>query len=98
MRKTLLLILILFSCSREKGENKKVFEEVKAVNVEVVKPRSISKKITVSGTIKGYPDVLVYPDLPGRILKINVQDGQFVSKGQVLALLDRSSRVWKFNL
>jgi multidrug efflux pump subunit AcrA (membrane-fusion protein) len=34
---------------------------------------------------------LVYPDLPGRILKINVQDGQFVSKGQVLALLDRSS-------
>jgi membrane fusion protein (multidrug efflux system) len=91
MRKTPLLILILFSCSREKGENKKVFEEVKAVNVEVVKPKSISKKITVSGTIKGYPDVLVYPDLPGRILKINVQDGQFVSKGQVLALLDRSS-------
>jgi len=91
MRRILLTILLLVSCYQAKEENKEPLEEAKAVNVEVVKPMSISKRITVLGTVKGYPDVYVYPDLPGRILKINVQDGQFVSKGQVLALLDRSA-------
>ncbi len=29
--------------------------------------------------------------MPGKILKINVSDGQFVRKGQILALIDRSA-------
>ncbi len=91
MRKILLVIFALVSCSQVKEEKKSTSEDVKAVNVEIVKPQSISKKIRVSGTIKGYPDVFVYPDLPGKVLRINVQDGQFVSKNQVLALVDRSA-------
>ncbi len=91
MKKIPLLIFALVSCSQVKEEKKSTTEDVKAVNVEIVKPKSISKKIRVSGTIKGYPDVFVYPDLSGKILKINVQDGQFVSKNQVLALVDRSA-------
>ena len=91
MRKSIFAILAFASCFERKGEEKDAGEEIRAVRVEVVKPKSISKIITVSGTIRGYPDVFVYPDLPGRVLRLNVKDGQFVSKGQVLALIDRSA-------
>lgn len=93
MRKILPLIVII-SCSgsKEKGEVNENGKNIKKpIVAKITKPESISQNITVSGVIRGYPDINVFSDMPGKLLKINVWDGQYVRKGQILALVDRSA-------
>ncbi|MEO0169092.1 MAG: efflux RND transporter periplasmic adaptor subunit [candidate division WOR-3 bacterium] len=96
MRKpfALLLILIISCAGRGKTENVKNEngkDVEKTVVVKIARPESISKTITVSGIIKGYPDINVFADMPGKLLRVNVSEGQYVRKGQILALIDRSA-------
>ncbi len=92
MRK-LLPILLIISCtgSGKTGKVKNDKGVEKPVVVKIARPESISKTITVSGVIKGYPDINVFADMPGKLLRVNVSDGQYVRKGQILALIDRSA-------
>ncbi len=90
--KIFVLASVIFGCSKgfkqEKGE---VENLPKPVVVKVIKPESLSRYIKVVGSIKGYPDVNVFPDMPGRLLELKVSEGQFIRKGQIVALIDRSA-------
>ena len=44
----------------------------------------------VQGLVESDQNVLVRPEVPARILKILVKEGQHVTKGQIIANLDGS--------
>ncbi len=86
-------VFILVGCANApagKGE-KKDQDDVPTVEATVITPSYIEKRLRLVGTIKGENEVLVFPDMGGRLLKLNVRDGQYVRKGQVVALVDRSA-------
>ncbi|MFV0249342.1 MAG: efflux RND transporter periplasmic adaptor subunit [Tenacibaculum sp.] len=44
--------------------------------------------VYLQGSVQTKKNVLVYPEIPGQLLKIYVKEGQRVQKGQVLATID----------
>jgi RND family efflux transporter MFP subunit len=62
----------------------------RAQNVQtgVVASGRVSEKITLTGSLKAKEQVDVSPKIPGRILKLNVDVGQPVSRGALLAVIE----------
>lgn len=56
--------------------------------VSTAKSESVEMQTEYPASIKGVQDVEIHPKVQGFITKINVQEGQRVSKGQVLFVLD----------
>ncbi len=56
--------------------------------VETVGTKSTTMQTTYPATIKGVQDVEIHPKVQGFITQINVKEGQTVSAGQVLFVLD----------
>ncbi|MEX6626472.1 efflux RND transporter periplasmic adaptor subunit [Tenacibaculum salmonis] len=44
--------------------------------------------LELQGNVKTKQNVLIYPEMPGQLVKIYVKEGQFVKKGQLLARID----------
>ncbi|MET0636088.1 MAG: efflux RND transporter periplasmic adaptor subunit [Chitinophagaceae bacterium] len=88
MRKSLKWILIIvaaivvillikkFAGKGEQGEK---------VSVEKVSRRTIIESVTASGQIYPEIEVKISPDISGEVTELNVQEGDSVKKGQVLA-------------
>ncbi len=70
----------------EVGNDKK--EVVKSISVYTVKAKNFKNYIEIQGIVDAKEDVQVNPEAAGVITKINVNVGQHVSKGQVLAQID----------
>ncbi len=87
------VVFLLISCRTSTGGEGKKSDGVvrKVVEAEVVFPKTLERRIKVMGTVKGGNEVLVFPDMGGKLVEINVYEGQYVRKGQVLALIDRSA-------
>jgi len=86
-------VFVLVGCANTpagKGE-KKNQDDVPTVEATVITPSYIEKRLRLVGTVRGENEVLVFPDMGGRLLKLNVRDGQYVRKGQIVALIDRSA-------
>ena len=60
-------------------------EEGTNVSTETVKRRSITEVVTASGKVYPEVEVKISPDISGEIVELNVQEGDSVKKGQVLA-------------
>jgi len=62
----------------------------RAQNVQtgVVASGRVSEKITLTGSLKAKEQVDVSPKIPGRILKLNVDVGQPVSRGALLVVIE----------
>ena len=75
----LLLVLII---SKVAGDDSK--DGIK-VTVEESKKRTIIETVTASGKIYPEVEVKISPDISGEITELNVQEGDSVRKGQVLA-------------
>lgn len=58
------------------------------VDVQVLKPQEIDRKIQIPGTILPSEDVIIFPEISGRVQKIAFQEGQRVSKGALLVVID----------
>ncbi|NPB03588.1 MAG: efflux RND transporter periplasmic adaptor subunit [Thermotogae bacterium] len=84
-------ILILGCSQNDKTETVVAEEMLRTVEVTVLKPSTIERKITLIGDLRGENEVLVFPDAPGKLFKLKVKDGQYVKKGEIVALLDRSA-------
>ena len=58
-------------------------------NIEgyLVKRSSIDQTITISGTLKPMEETVLMPEVPGRIVKINLEEGKFVKEGTLLIKL-----------
>lgn len=60
-------------------------EELKSVTVEKVEKRTIIETVTASGKISPEVEVKVSPDVSGEIVELNVEEGDTVQRGQVVA-------------
>jgi len=64
----------------------------KKVAVKVVSPKigRIAKSLKFPGTVKGKNQVQVFSDVPGRLLKYTVIEGQHIKRNETICLIDRS--------
>jgi HlyD family secretion protein len=71
----LLVVMSIFG-KKDKGEK---------VAIETVSKRTIIETVTASGNIYPEVEVKISPDISGEIVELNVEEGDSVRKGQVLA-------------
>ena len=65
-------------------------EEEPTVAVEQVSVREVPQTATYTSTVQAYVKNNIVPQMAGRIAKINVEIGDFVKKGQILAEIDKA--------
>ena len=66
-------------------------EVIPTVSVQSVSSRDVAQTATYTSTVQAYVKNNIAPQMTGRITKINVEIGDFVKKGQVLAEIDKAS-------
>lgn len=82
------------SCTSKKSDNTEVkTDSTKAVPVKtmIVKSESVNINIEYTATLAPFEEVHLAPSTPGRIEKMNVEIGDNVSMGQVVAVMDRTN-------
>jgi multidrug efflux pump subunit AcrA (membrane-fusion protein) len=83
-----LLLFAVLGCHRaDSAPNVAVDSATPTVKVVHPERRSISKTIELSGQIEGYEQSPVYAKIAGYVAKLNVDIGERVTKGQLLAEL-----------
>lgn len=79
------LMLSLWSCgSKEHTSNNPIVEAI-----EVTSGDSLEIEEVFSASIKGQQDIEIFPQISGKISSVNVKEGQSVSKGTVLFVIDQ---------
>jgi HlyD family secretion protein len=78
----IILALIVFFNLRAQRE-----KEIK-VTVEEVKKQDLTSTISASGEVKPKKNVNISAQVPGRIIKIGIEEGQIVKEGEFLLKLD----------
>ena len=90
-----LAVILAASCgnSASKGaQQTEVLADVSPpVSVEQVSVREVPQTATYTSTVQAFVKNNIAPQMAGRITKINVEIGDNVTKGQVLAEMDKSS-------
>lgn len=89
-------VLIAVSCGNtgkkaEQPAAAQVEEVVPTVAVMQVSKRDVPQEATYTSTVQAYVKNNIAPQMAGRITKINVEIGDFVQKGQILAEIDKAS-------
>jgi membrane fusion protein (multidrug efflux system) len=86
----IVIILMIASCSKKKQEaanrNARPQGPV-AVDGFVVSESSISERIEVPGTLLPFEETFIRAEIGGRIVQLNIQEGNIVSKGTLLVKL-----------
>jgi membrane fusion protein, multidrug efflux system len=77
---------ILPGSSKEPGNSKKQRQQLK-VDAFVVKPSLLIDEISVSGSLLAFEEVELKNEVAGRVVKINLPEGQYVNKGTLLVKL-----------
>jgi HlyD family secretion protein len=80
-----LAIVIVGVTSAMKGKNKAT-----EVRVEKVQRRDLVASVTASGQVQPHTKVNVSADITGRVVRLAVQEGQMVTRGQFLLEIDPS--------
>jgi HlyD family secretion protein len=63
-------------------------EETVQVAIEKIERRNITETITANGKIQPETEVKISPDVSGEIVELNVQEGDMVKNGQLLARIN----------
>ena len=90
------IVLVVISVVKLKSNKQKVqaklyiHDTTTAILVNVAKPKfhSFENSFSYLGTFDPNKQNLIGSDVAGKIIRMNVQDGDKVSKGQILAKLD----------
>jgi membrane fusion protein, multidrug efflux system len=83
-----ILIILLNSCAAKTDNNKAVKSNaVDYIEGVIARPALLEQNITVSGTLKPFEETILVPDIGGRVVSINFQEGMHVSKGTLLVQL-----------
>ncbi len=86
-----LAILFLAGSCRSKGKNDAAPPQMGAnqptlaVEAYIVKPQSLNDLVEVPGSIMPFESTEIHPEVSGRIVLLNVNEGSFVNKGALLA-------------
>ena len=86
----LILIVIGFSLNKKRGKELKDPARGKpliSVDAYVVKPSLLINEISVSGSLLAYEEVELKNEIAGRIVILNLPEGQFVKEGTLLVKL-----------
>ena len=83
-----LAILIIGITSAMKGRNKAT-----EVRIEKVQRRDLVASVTASGQVQPHTKVNVSADITGRVVRLAVQEGQMVTRGQFLLEVDPSQYI-----
>ncbi len=59
-----------------------------AVDIEIVKPHSLSENLEVTGTLAANQEVNIASELMRKVVAVHVREGNFVAKGTLLFQLD----------
>lgn len=60
-------------------------ETVVAVRTVAAQRKDLPQRVQITGSVKANNEVMVLPKMPGRVTKVNVEVGQQVKEGEVLA-------------
>jgi membrane fusion protein (multidrug efflux system) len=84
-----ILIILLNACASKTENNKSGARSAVVAFIEgvVVKPSLLEQNIIVSGTLKPFEETVLMPDIGGRVVSINFQEGMHVTKGTLLVQL-----------
>jgi len=63
-------------------------ENLPLVTILTVKTEKFNHFLELQGDVKTKQNVLIYPEMPGALKRVYVQEGQRVTKGQLLASID----------
>lgn len=78
------MLLLLCGCS---GENSQQFQtEYESMTVALSDVETVEK---FPATIRGCQDVDIYPQVSGKLISVDVREGQRVSRGQTLFVIDQ---------
>jgi membrane fusion protein, multidrug efflux system len=83
----------LISCSSKRKEEAQAKQKmgnkppVPRVDVFVVQSQTVSQSLEIPGTIVSEDATEIHPEVSGRIINLNVREGNYVRKGAVLAKL-----------
>lgn len=84
-------LIFITSCSPKnettETENAKNIHKV-SVRVKTIKPEKFISYFEVNGFVEALQNAFISPELNGQIKQINVEEGQRVSKGDILAVLN----------
>ncbi|WP_164977514.1 efflux RND transporter periplasmic adaptor subunit [Ancylomarina salipaludis] len=83
---TLLLSLSMLACKEKSVIKPEMIRPVKVFKVEV-KPSNYLKKV-FTGLVKESREVKLAFQAPGPLVNLNVDEGKFVKKGEIIAVLD----------
>lgn len=86
MTATLAVVSLLSSCGGKKEQQAAAVVEFKTTKVA---KENITLDAKYSATIRGRQDIEVYPQVAGTLQKLCVVEGQSVSKGQTLFIIDQ---------
>lgn len=84
---TIAVCIIFMGCKNDKAVNTTPPE----YHTQVITPASRTLSNLYSATIRGRQDIDIYPQISGVITRLLVEEGQKVSKGQILFIIDQTS-------
>lgn len=83
--------LLLMGCGKKEkkitAQQQAPRQPVLKVDVFIVSPRTISESIEVPGSLMAYETTEIHPEVSGRVVYLNINEGRFISRGTVLAKL-----------
>jgi len=82
----LIALFMLSSCSEDSEQAEQ--ETIVPVNVSTVKTGTIDRSIRYIGTVSGEREVRLFSRIPDRIIDIRTDEGDYVSAGDVLAVVE----------
>ncbi len=78
------VVVIITVLAIKKGQSKKATR----VAVEKAEPRTIIETVSANGKIQPAKDIKISPYISGEVIELNVKEGDFVHKGDMLAKID----------
>ncbi len=88
----LLVFLLSFvvACSKKDAEKLPTQQREIVVSLYEVKQGEIDNTYSTKASFEAVKDVLLKPEVSGRVLRVNVEEGDFVKAGQVIITVDSS--------
>ena len=83
-------IFIRSATRQQSSDTGAVAATIKAVEVMKAPRGEIRSELQLSGTIEANSRVTVFPEVPGRIIKMDADEGARVAKGQTLAVIEHA--------
>jgi membrane fusion protein (multidrug efflux system) len=82
-------VFVLFSCRSKTTETISAKQKMSKIKVEgiIIEPSFLDEAITISGTLKPFEETVLMPEVSGRVVNINIQEGGFTKHGTLLVKL-----------